>query len=466
MAVIGELAVNVVARTSGLTSGMNRARKEMGILSSAALGVRRSLLALGAAFTAFEGIKTMARLAAEAEQVITQFEVMTGSIETANNLYSELRTLAAGTPLQLEGLLGNARTLMLFGESADTATKTLRMLGDVSGGNQTNLKFMVRAFGQISSLGRLQAQDLMQLVNAGWNPLEQIMKKSGETMTEVRERMKDGKVSADEVREALESATGPGGRFNGMMEKMSKTMSGRWSTLIDNIKQLAVQFGEILMPVFEKAVSFLSKLVNWFKGLSAETKKLIATGIFSLFSSWLAGKGFDAILGMSGLGGVTDMLGKGAGKAGLLVTAITKVAGIFARLTGGLVGASLFAKLMKESADSSAQIIDNTLQYEQVIRNIQRRREKEHAVQIRSFSAPRQSRFTPTPWKDADNLMMSANVKTIEAITAQEAQKRRMEETRNKVLEAIHTENKDMKLSLRFIASKTKRSDIKQAAPF
>jgi tape measure domain-containing protein len=466
MAVIGELAVNVVARTSGLTSGMNRARKQMGVLSSAALGVRRSLLALGAAFTAFEGIKAMVRLAAETEQVITQFEVMTGSLEVAKGLYTEMRDLAAGTPLQLDSLLGNSRTLMLFGESADTVTETLRMLGDVSGGNQTNLKFMVRAFGQISSLGRLQAQDLMQLVNAGWNPLEQIMKKTGETMAEVRDRMKDGKVSADEVKEALEKATGPGGRFNGMMEKMSKTFSGRWSTLIDNIKQLGIQFGEILLPVVEKAVTYLSGLVQWFKGLSVETKKLIATGIFSMFTSWLAGKGFEKLLGMTGLGGLTDTLGKGATKANILVAAITKVAGIFARITGGILGASAFAKLMKESADSSQQIIENTLAYEQTIRNIQRQREKEHAVQIRSFSAPRQSKFTPTPWKDADNLMMSANIKNIEAITAQEAQKRRMEETRNQVLKQIHEENKDMKLSLRFIASKTKRKDLEQAAPF
>jgi len=272
MAVIGELAVNVVARTSGLTNGMNRARKDMGILSSAILGVRNSLLALGAAFSVFRGISFIAQATAESEQLRANFEVLTGSVQEGTRVYGELRDLAAGTPLRLTGISKAAKTLMLFGEDAKTVTNTIRMLGDVSGGNQVSLSFMARAFGQIQSLGRLQAQDLMQLVNAGWNPLNEIVKRTGESMEEVRERMKDGKVSADEVREALKMATGEGGRFNGLMERMSKTLAGRWSTLKDNIEQVAIQFGEQLMPLFETLLDHVTSFVNWFKDLSPEVK--------------------------------------------------------------------------------------------------------------------------------------------------------------------------------------------------
>lgn len=272
MAVIGELAVNVVARTSGLTNGMNRARKDMGLLSSAILGVRGSLLGLGAAFAAFRGISFIAQATAESEQLRAGFEVLTGSVEKGTKVYGELRDLAAGTPLRLTGISKAARTLMLFGESAESVTDTIRMLGDVSGGDQTNLSFMSRAFGQIQSLGRLQAQDLMQLVNAGWNPLNEIMERTGETMEQVRERMKDGKVSADEVRQALEMATGSGGRFNGLMQRMSKTLAGRWSTLKDNIEQVAIAFGEELMPLFEAMLGYVTEIVQWFKDLSPEVK--------------------------------------------------------------------------------------------------------------------------------------------------------------------------------------------------
>ena len=303
MAVIGELAVNVVARTSGLSSGMNRARKEMGLLSSAALGVRRSLMLLGAAFTAFRGISFIAEVTAEAEQAKATFEVLTGSMREGIQVYEQLRTLAAGTPLQLTQLSKSARTLMLFGITAEHVTDTMRMLGDVSGGNATNLQFMARAFGQITSLGRLQAQDLMQLVNAGWNPLNEIMARTGETMEQVRERMKDGKVSAEEVKQALKDATGEGGRFNGMMEKMSKTLSGRWSTLKDQVSQLALQFGEILLPAFEMAINALQRIVLIFMSMPGWVKRLIvivgalATAIAGIVATvWLIQKAWMAVL--------------------------------------------------------------------------------------------------------------------------------------------------------------------------
>lgn len=301
MAVIGELAVNVVARTSGLASGMNRARSQMGLLSSAILGVRRSLLALGAAFTAFQGISFIARITAEAQTAKATFEVLTGSMQKGNQVYSELRALAAGTPLQLTQLSKSARTLMLFGVTADRVTDTLRMLGDVSGGNATSLQFMARAFGQISSLGRLQAQDLLQLVNAGWNPLNEIMETTGETMEQVRKRMQDGQVSADEVREALVKATSEGGRFNGMMERMSETLAGRWSTLKDNFELLALQFGEILLPLFELILKRLQEIVHWMSSLSPTTKRFlviavavgtviagIVASVWAMHKAWLA----------------------------------------------------------------------------------------------------------------------------------------------------------------------------------
>lgn len=290
MAVIGELAVNVVARTSGLSAGMNRARKQMGLLSSAALGVRRSLLALGAAFTAFRGIGFIASVTAEAETAKATFEVLTGSMQEGVRVYEELRQLAAGTPLQLTQLSKSARTLMLFGATAENVTDTLRRLGDVSGGNATNLQFMSRAFGQITSLGRLQAQDLMQLVNAGWNPLNEIMEKTGESMEEVRERMKNGEVSAEEVSEALVKATSVGGRFYGMMEKMSKTLEGRWSTLKDQVSQVALQFGEILMPLFEGVISKLQDIVMWIHGLSPGMKRflVIATAVGTVVAGMVA----------------------------------------------------------------------------------------------------------------------------------------------------------------------------------
>jgi tape measure domain-containing protein len=277
MAVIGELAVNVVARTSGLSSGMNRARKEMGLMSSAALGVRRSLLALGAAFTAFRASTGFIEAAMGAEKAKATFEVLTGSMSEGLEIYKELFDLAAGTPLQLGNLQRDARTLMLFNVSAKEVTKTLKMMGDITGGDPEAMRFMVRAYGQIRSLGRLQAQDLMQLTNAGWNPLNQIVKRTGESMEQVRERMKDGGVSFEEVKQAMIDATSEGGRFNGLMDKMGKTLEGRINALRGEWQALSIQIGDELLPLVKEFLEITTSLVKWARELDPWWKKVLVT---------------------------------------------------------------------------------------------------------------------------------------------------------------------------------------------
>ena len=129
-------------------------------------------------------------------------------------MFEKLKGFAASTPLALTDLTSSARTLLQFGIAGDAIIPTLRMLGDAAGGPAQNLKSMALAFGQISSAGKMQGQDLMQLINAGFNPLNEIVKKTGESMEQVRARMSAGKIGIDEVREAFEAATGPGGLFS------------------------------------------------------------------------------------------------------------------------------------------------------------------------------------------------------------------------------------------------------------
>jgi len=68
----------------------------------------------------------------------------------------------------------------------------------------------------------------------GWNPLNEITKKTGETMEQVRKRMEAGKVSYKEVEQALIDVTSKGGQFYEGMAKGSQTLSGKISTLQDN----------------------------------------------------------------------------------------------------------------------------------------------------------------------------------------------------------------------------------------
>src|SRR5690606_21925173 len=133
------------------------------------------------------------------------------------------RDFAATTPFSFPDLQSAARTMLAFGVASDQVLPSLRMLGDVAGGDAEKLRLLSLAFGQIASAGRLTGQDLLQLINAGFNPLQEISEATGMSMSDLRDEMAKGNITFEMVVAAFQRATGEGGRFHGMMERMSQT---------------------------------------------------------------------------------------------------------------------------------------------------------------------------------------------------------------------------------------------------
>ena len=100
---------------------------------------------------------------------------------------------------------------------------TLKMLGDIAGADQNKLNGLALVFGQIQSTGRLMGQDLLQLINQGFNPLTEISKQTGMSVADLKKAMEKGAISADMVTLAFKSATSAGGLFYGNLEAQSQT---------------------------------------------------------------------------------------------------------------------------------------------------------------------------------------------------------------------------------------------------
>lgn len=189
-------------------------------------------------------------LGAELEKTQVFFNTLTGSAEAGAKIFGELTEFANMTPFSNRLVNKNAQVLMQFGATADSVIDTLRMLGDVSGGDSERFKGVSLAFGQMSAAGRLMGQDLLQMINAGFNPLQTISQQSGKSMLELKKQMEKGLISAKMVTQAFKDASGEGGKFYQMTEKMSKTMSGLWSTAMGKATFLASEFGLSLKGLF------------------------------------------------------------------------------------------------------------------------------------------------------------------------------------------------------------------------
>lgn len=202
---------------------------------------------------------------ASMQSYLTNFKVMLGSEEQAAEKLAEIRKMAASTPFSLDDLTSGTQTLLQFGIAADDTTGVLQQLGDISLGNADKLQTLVRAYGKMSSAQKVTLENVNMMIDAGFNPLNQICTATGESMADLYKRISDGKVSFAELESAVASATSQGGQFyNGMLEA-SQTFSGRMSTLKDNVSALTGELtsglfealGELVVKVNEATVSFL-----------------------------------------------------------------------------------------------------------------------------------------------------------------------------------------------------------------
>lgn len=202
---------------------------------------------------------------ASMQSYLTNFKVMLGSEEQAAEKLAEIRKMAASTPFSLDDLTSGTQTLLQFGIAVDDTTGVLQQLGDISLGNADKLQTLVRAYGKMSSAQKVTLENVTMMIDAGFNPLNQICNATGESMADLYKRISDGKVSFAELESAVASATSQGGQFyNGMLEA-SQTFSGRMSTLKDNVSALTGELtsglfealGELVVKVNEAAVSFL-----------------------------------------------------------------------------------------------------------------------------------------------------------------------------------------------------------------
>lgn len=212
-------------------------------------------LALGAGFTMLA--KTGIEAAMTMEGLNAEFKVMTGSAERAAGVIREISDFAAKTPFDKLGLSRAAKTLMSFGLQSEKVVPTLKMLGDIAGADQNKLNGLALVFGQIQSTGRLMGQDLLQLINQGFNPLTEISKQTGMSVADLKKAMEKGAISADMVTLAFKSATSAGGLFYGNLEAQSQTLQGRISTLKDNFVTALQKMAEAFLPLLKSGVDAL-----------------------------------------------------------------------------------------------------------------------------------------------------------------------------------------------------------------
>lgn len=259
-----------------LSQGMLDAQTKANLLDES---LKRVGMTIGGVFTAqkaVEFVKTMIDVRQEVENLSISFETLLGGKDKATQFFGELREYAVNTPLMLNDLAGGAQTMLGFNMEAEKVIPTLKQIGDISMGDRDRFNSLVLAFSQMSATGKLMGQDLLQMINAGFNPLAIISEKTGKSIGQLKDEMSAGAISSEMVAQAFADATAEGGKFHGMLDKQSKGLKGQISNLEGAIDNMFNAMGEKSESILTGSVEVASELVKNYEAVGKALMSLVA----------------------------------------------------------------------------------------------------------------------------------------------------------------------------------------------
>ena len=238
---------------------------------------------LGKAVGVIGGTAALKELASQIIRVRGEFQEMETSIETmvgkntASKLLPQLKELAKISPLTMKDMVRAEKMMLGFNIAAEDTVKYLKAMSDLSMGSGAKFNSLTLAFSQMSAAGKLMGQDLNQMINAGFNPLQEISRKTGKSIAMLKEEMSKGAVSAKMVQDAFVSATEAGGKFYKMSENASKTINGQLSMMQDAMDAAFNEMGKASEGFVIKAISTTTKLIQNYETIGKVLVGLVAT---------------------------------------------------------------------------------------------------------------------------------------------------------------------------------------------
>lgn len=247
---------------TGLGNDAKTAKREVEELDRTTQSMDKTFRRLAGAFAIKELVSKIATVRGEVQQLEVAFRTMLGSVSKADELLQQLVRTAAITPFGLEDVANGAKQLLAYGLEAEKVNDTLVRLGDIAAGLSIPLNDLVYLYGTTMAQGRLYTQDLNQFTGRGIPMISELAKQFGVAESKVKELVEAGKVGFPEVQKVIESLTNEGGRFGGLMEEQSKTITGQISNIEDAVFMMFNEIGQQSEGIINTTLSGVSYMIE------------------------------------------------------------------------------------------------------------------------------------------------------------------------------------------------------------
>lgn len=224
--------------------------------------IGRAAALLGTSMSLGEFTQQIFQTRSEIQSLETSFNNLLGSESKAKAMFSQIREYAVHTPMMLNDLASSAQMMLSFNIPEGDVMTYLKAIGDISMGDAQKFQSLSLAFSQASSTGKLMGQDLMQMINAGFNPLATMSERTGKSISELKDEMSAGTISAKMMQQAFIDATSEGGKYYGMLESQSQTLGGAMSNLQGAMDDMFNSIGEEMEGIFSTSLNVATSVVQ------------------------------------------------------------------------------------------------------------------------------------------------------------------------------------------------------------
>ena len=317
-------------------SNADRVSGSVGKLGGALKGVAGVATAGAAAFAAFNAamaavVVTTSKAAANFEKAGIAFEVLFGGVEEGARALERLEGFSLETPFEPDEVIKTGKIIKGFRQDSgiDEIEDILRGVGNVAAVLDKDLSEIATIFGQVGAAGKLTGERLLQLQERGI-PIGPALAKTMNVAEEsIRDLVSQSKVSAEDFEKAFMSMQQAGGVFENGMEKLSRTTSGRISSLIGFIDKLSQEIGKAFNDQIKEAIEIAIEAVTRFTDLVKNEGQLIGDTV----NEWIKAMASFGIIAVQVGDIVIPILDRiqlgalGVGKALAAITGIESLAG-------------------------------------------------------------------------------------------------------------------------------------------
>lgn len=328
-----------------------------------------SLAAVAAAVKVDQAVGNLAKSSLDVnnsfQKIKDDFGIMLGDVEAGIGLFNELQEFNFWTPFDIEQTSQAAKVLVSAKVPLKDLTDYLTRFGDIAQGDAQKFQSYINAFSKASAKGKADMEVLNVYTDQGVQILDALGQQMGKTSAEIVKMASEGKISFQDLDNALNTLASEGGLYYGTLEKAAMRLDAVQAGLQESVKSLKASFGEMLAPAISKVLTAFTAVVDWING-SPIVKGILAAAIVAVTVA-VNGLALVAIvklvaglktasLAMTAIGASSKIAATGVASLGTAINAAMPIIGAISVVVGVVTTALVAnANAHQKAADAAAE---------------------------------------------------------------------------------------------------------------